>query len=931
MEFRDVEFSYGTGSAVLRDFSFHLRPGETVALVGRTGCGKSTVSRLIPRFYDVTSGAVLVDGNDVRDLTVVSLRSHIGMVTDEPFLFSESVRDNIAFGRPDAQFDDVEAAARAAGAHDFILELSDGYDTVIGERGYTLSGGQRQRIAIARTLLVNPRILMLDDATSAIDAQREFEIHGALRTLMRGRTTLIIAHRLSTISLADRVLVMEGGRIVADGRHDELLRDVPLYREILAHAEEEYEREHEQEHDDGRGGGAPEADRAARPQRARWRSDERARPRRGCSLMWGGGGGGMMMGPPPAAQGAMWGTAPGTQFAGIPPDMLDKVQHLFKKEPEYELLDIPFSQVVDEDEKPFTLRQLLWPKRIPILGVLILVAFEAFALQFGPRLVELAINNGINVPDPDFGYVAGLAAIYVGLLVAATIIGAIRTLWSGRIGEEVLYGLRVRVFSHIQRLSLDYFTEEKAGRIMTRVTSDIEAIQVLFQQGLVNMWLQLCTLVVIVWQLFAMSSTLALWVVLFVIPVMTIMTAWFRTESDHGYLAVRDWIAGLMSDLQENLSGTRVVAASNRQGYNRVKHANIVGEYRKANLYTGHIAGIYGPGSQLVGVLAQGLVVLIGGNMVLDGQLSIGAYGAFLLYLVRLFAPIQQLAQLYNTYQQGNAATTKLRELFATFPSVREKPDATELPPIEGRITLQDVTFGYSPDTLVLEHVDLSIAEGETFALVGPTGAGKSTIAKLLTRFYDPLEGGSSSTGTTSATSPSTRCAGSWESCRRSRSCSRAASATTSSSPGPKRRVRTCSRRVRQWASWSSSSRCPTGSTPRATNAESRCRRASASSSPSRRAFLASPRVLILDEATSSLDLATESLVERALDVLLEGRTAILIAHRLNTAMRADRIAVVEEGGLVEVGSHAELIAMDGRYAAMFHAWQQSHEAHAFE
>ncbi len=250
VEFCNVDFEYLRGIPLLHHFSLHLRPGETVALVGRTGCGKSTVSRLIPRFYDVTDGALLIDGQDVRGLTIASLRSHIGMVTDEPFLFSESIRDNIAFGRPDASFEDVEAAAIAAGAHDFILELSEGYDTVIGERGYTLSGGQRQRIAIARTLLVNPRILMLDDATSAVDAQREFEIHGALRTLMRGRTTLIIAHRLSTISLADRVVVLEGGRIVADGRHDDLMRDVPLYREILAHAEEEYEREHEHEEEE---------------------------------------------------------------------------------------------------------------------------------------------------------------------------------------------------------------------------------------------------------------------------------------------------------------------------------------------------------------------------------------------------------------------------------------------------------------------------------------------------------------------------------------------------------------------------------------------------------------------------------------------------------------------------------------------------------
>jgi ATP-binding cassette, subfamily B, bacterial len=240
VNFASVDFAYGGDDAplVLSDFDLHLSPGETVALVGRTGAGKSTVARLLTRFYDVTAGAVQIDGHDVRDLTLASLRSHIGIVLDEPFLFSISIRDNIAYGRPSASLEEIEAAARAAGADEFITDLPAGYETVVGERGYTLSGGQRQRIAIARTLLVNPPILVLDDATSAIDVQVEQQIHGALRILMEGRTTLIIAHRLSTISLADRVVLLDGGAIVADGTHAQLLASTPLYAEILAQADE---------------------------------------------------------------------------------------------------------------------------------------------------------------------------------------------------------------------------------------------------------------------------------------------------------------------------------------------------------------------------------------------------------------------------------------------------------------------------------------------------------------------------------------------------------------------------------------------------------------------------------------------------------------------------------------------------------------------
>jgi ATP-binding cassette, subfamily B, bacterial len=239
--FDNVNFAYPGEDhpLVLRSFDLHLDAGETVALVGRTGSGKSTVARLLTRSYDVTSGSVRVDGHDVRDLTVESLRANVGIVLDEPFLFSISIRDNIAYGRPGADLAEIEAAAVAAGADEFLRDLEAGYDTIVGERGYTLSGGQRQRIAIARTLLVNPPILILDDATSAIDVEVEQRIHEALRLLMQGRTTLVIAHRLSTISLADRVVLLEEGRIVADGRHAELLETSPLYAEVLAQVEAE--------------------------------------------------------------------------------------------------------------------------------------------------------------------------------------------------------------------------------------------------------------------------------------------------------------------------------------------------------------------------------------------------------------------------------------------------------------------------------------------------------------------------------------------------------------------------------------------------------------------------------------------------------------------------------------------------------------------
>jgi ABC-type multidrug transport system fused ATPase/permease subunit len=233
--YRSVGFEYAPGRPVLRDVDLELEPGRTVALIGHTGSGKTTLAALVPRFYDVTTGAIELDGTDVRDVKLLSLRRAIGIVSQDPFLFSATVRENIAFGRGDATDEEVKHAARLAQAHEFIERLPDGYDTTIGERGITLSGGQRQRIAIARALVVDPRLLILDDATASVDATTEAQIKLGLREAMRDRTTIIIAHRLSTISLAEEIVVLDSGTIAARGTHDELLAESPVYREIYEH------------------------------------------------------------------------------------------------------------------------------------------------------------------------------------------------------------------------------------------------------------------------------------------------------------------------------------------------------------------------------------------------------------------------------------------------------------------------------------------------------------------------------------------------------------------------------------------------------------------------------------------------------------------------------------------------------------------------
>jgi ATP-binding cassette subfamily B protein len=636
-------------------------------------------------------------------------------------------------------------------------------------------------------------------------------------------------------------------------------------------------------------------------------------------VAWGGGGPGAAGhgfgagGPPGKPQG-------GLPFAGIPPELQARVDKVLAQEPEHPPERITFSQV-DYDRHPLTLRRFIGPHWIALFGAFLLVVLETAAVQAGPLLTQIGIDDGIRQADK--AVIVTVAVLYLLSILVGGVMSYARIAWSGRVGERLLYDLRIRVFAHFQRLSLDFFEREKAGRLMTRMTSDIDSLTQLFHDGMVQMVVQGLTMLFVTAVLFSLNVTLAAITVLAVVPVMAALTLWFRSASDRAFDDVRDRIAEVLAHLQESLSGVRIVTAYNRARHNIVEHRNIAGDYRAANHYTARVGAIYGPGTEIIGVGGQALILLVGGNMVLRGSLSVGELAAFLLYLTAFFAPIQQMVQLYNTYQQGQAALRKLGELLSTETTVAERADAEELPPLRGEISLEHVTFSYESGRPVLLDVDLSIGAGETFAFVGATGAGKSTMAKLVTRFYDPDEGrvlldGHDIKGVT------------LESLRRQlgvvpqepflfAGSIRDNIAFARPDAGDEEVLDAC----RAVGIDDVIERLPDGlDTP--------CHeRGVALSSGERqllalaRAFLARPRVLVLDEATSNLDLLSEAKIEHALDVLLEGRTAIVIAHRLATAMRADRLAVVHEGRIVELGSHDELVAAGGRYAAMYATWQR--------
>jgi len=569
-------------------------------------------------------------------------------------------------------------------------------------------------------------------------------------------------------------------------------------------------------------------------------------------------------------------------------------------------------------------RSLARPYRWRLLLALLMILGRAGATLSIPYLVGRGIDEGIRPGSrvADGRVLEEYVALLVVVVLTASICGYFFLLLSGRIGQSLLYDLRLRVFRHIQELSLRFYERYTSGRVIARLTSDIDALQELLATGLASLITSVISIVGVAVILLRLDLRLGL-VTLLSFPLVVALTWWFRNNSARAYRAVRRAIALVIVHYVESLNGIRAVQAFRREPRNQEIFEDVNARYRDANIWSNRLASTFGPGVNLLGRLTTATVLIYGGYLVINRQLTIGVLAAFVLYVRQFFEPMQDLSQFYNLIQSATAALEKLSGVLEETATVPEPADPVPMPEVRGEIRLEHVTFAYREQP-VLYDVDLLIPAGQVVALVGAAGAGKTTTARLISRFFDPQEGHVRLDGVDlrRIATPDLR---------------RAIAVVTQESflftgsvgdniafGRPEATAAEVEAAARAVGAHEFIAALPAGY---ATDVRRRGVRLSSGERQLvafARAFLADPRVLILDEATSSLDLPSERLVQRALRTLLRDRTALIIAHRLSTVEIADRVLVMDHGRVVEDGPPAELKDSSGRYGDLHRAWLES-------